>query len=280
MRRAPWQVAALAGALPTLAIPPAYAAWTLPEGDAQLIAQFEEFFTDELFDLDGNTVPLTADGDYRKSTLRAYLEYGLSESWMVFANVPLEYARYEDNSGFESSGTSFGDGEFGVRHRLSAGDLRYAISWQASIKVPLYSEGQDPQPGNHQFDLDLRLPLGYGFGDANQGGYVTVLPGVRFREGDPTDEARVDLALGWRPNSRWLLELSAFWLKSLERGEGTAAPTTNPGNGIDFDRTRVQVQAVFWLRPTVGIMAGGYRDVDGRNVGRGDAAYAGLWLRY
>jgi hypothetical protein len=280
MRPAPWLVAALAGAVPAFATQPVYAAWTLPEGGRQLIVRFEEYVTDEFFDLDGNTIPLTADGEYRKSTLGAYLEYGLRDSWMLFANVPFEYARYQDDSGFESSGTSFGDGEFGVRNRLSAGDARYTVAWQASVKVPLYSEGQDPQPGNHQVDLDLRLPLGYGFGDADQGGYITLLPGVRFREGDPTDEARVDLSFGWRPSARWLLELSGFWLRSLERGEGTTAPTTNPGNGIDFDRTRVQFQAVFWARPTVGIMAGAYRDVDGRNVGRGDAAYAGLWLRY
>ncbi len=34
------------------------------------------------------------------------------------------------------------------------------------------------------------------------------------------------------------------------------------------------------MKPGVGLLLGGYRDVDGRNVGRGDAAYAGMWMRF
>lgn len=266
--------------LVALSTRPAHAGWTLPEGESQFITRFELYSTDESFNLDGDTVPLSADGDYRKNSLAAYAEYGLRDTWMLFVNLPLEYARYEDDTGFESSGTSLGDAEFGVRHRLSRDDVRYAISWQVSAKVPLYSDTQDPQPGNHQLDIDVRLPLGYGFGSADRGGYVTALPGVRWRAGEPTDEARLDIAFGWRPGPRWLLELAAFGLWSLEEGNEAPPPTTSPGNGIDFDRTRVQVQAVFWMKPGVGLLLGGYRDIDGRNVGRGDAAYAGMWMRF
>ncbi len=208
-------VAALACLL-VLAIRPAHAGWTLPEGESQVITRFELYSTDESFNLDGDTVPLSAGGDYRKSSLAAYAEYGLRDTWMLFVNLPLEYARYEDDTGFESSGTSLGDAEFGVRHRISSADVRYAISWQASAKVPLYSDTQDPQPGNHQLDIDLRLPLGYGFGNADRGGYVTALPGVRWRAGDPTDEARLDICLRLAP--RFALAARAGGLLAVEPG--------------------------------------------------------------
>jgi hypothetical protein len=54
---------------------------------------------------------------------------------------------------------------------------------------------------------------------------------------------------------------------------------TNPSQGIDFDRTRLQLQGVYWLTPRAGLLFGGYRDVAGRNIGRGTGFFGGVWLK-
>jgi hypothetical protein len=262
-----------------LASAPGWAAWTLPEGDAQLIVRADRYSTDEYFDEQRSVRSLPANGDYSKDSVSLYTEYGLRDTWMLFANLPVEHATYEDDSPYRASGTSLGDFEFGVRHRLSAADVPYAWSWQVSFKTPLYGSSQQPEPGNHQLDIDLRMPLGYGWGTPAGGGYIVAYPGVRLRAGAPTNEARLDVALGLRPSTRWLFEASVFELHSLQHGEGPALLETNPEQGIDFDRTRLQLQGVYWSTAHTGLLLGAYRDVAGRNIGRGTGFYGGVWLK-
>ncbi len=54
-------------------------AWTLPDGDSQIIAGVTYSTASKSFDDSGNTVPIS----YRKILSQAYIEYGLTNDYTL-----------------------------------------------------------------------------------------------------------------------------------------------------------------------------------------------------
>lgn len=241
-------------------------AWTQQQGHGQVIVTSTFTKADQLFDANGKLIAID---DYKKFELSAYMEYGLTDSLTLLGQTT--YNSIDIKPPTDSEYNGFDYTEFGARARVWQGQ-NGVFSLQSTLRVPGASdEGNTAEAGNTQVEWDLRALAGYSFNLGSWASFAEAQAAYRFRFDDPPDEMRLDLTLGTRPHPKLLLLAQSF--NTWTNGAGTGG----------FPRSRehkLQLSAVWDVRPNWSLQFGGLITADGVNTLYEKALFAGVWYRF
>jgi hypothetical protein len=241
-------------------------AWTLPQGEAEVIVASTFTSGDRLFDARGRLVPVS---DYRKFELTAYGQFGITDWATAIVAPSLRAVSVDQPYGGDHQGLGYS--EFGGRLRLARSDAS-SISVQATARLPGALDKNNPaEIGNTDPEFDARLLLGYSFELGEWDLFIDLQSAYRVRAGPPPDEFRADLTIGVRPADRWLL-----------LGQSFNVVSTGAGSGI-FRATRyhkLQGSVVYELTPDWAVQFGLIATVAGENALRERGMIVGVWRRF
>ena len=236
----------------------------MDEGYGQFIAGIGFSEGSRRFDGGGQALPTPA---YRKILAGGYLEYGW-RSWLTLVAAPT-LAR---QNGVATNQVTGSDGSaLGARVMLF-GRPGQVVSLQALVQPPLGGDraSQLATGGAQAFATDIRVQFGQGFTLAAWPAFVDVAPGVRLRADPFPNEARLDLAFGFRPIPRLMVLLQDF--SSLAPSRGAAVQHTS--------YAKVQGSLVYDIARRWSVQVGAFRTITGRNAVRETGPLAALWVRF
>ncbi|HPF61679.1 MAG TPA: hypothetical protein PLI93_06415 [Gemmatimonadales bacterium] len=205
--------------------------------------------------------------ELRKVDWGMYFIYGLTEGLSV--GLGQGFAHLEQRLTTDTlTTTGFGSTGFFVMKRIAQG-RGGVLSIQPRIDLPLlFDTEQRPALGPIEADAELRLLYGNGFGIAGTRGFLSASAGLStVRAGN--DEIRYDLTVGVNAGRRVLLMGQAFNVAALAEG-----------GGIAYSATKLGGSAMLRLSPAVGVLAGYYGGVSGKNTARERTFSIAIWLTH
>ncbi len=195
-----------------------------------------------------------------------YFIYGLREGLSV--GLGQGFARLEQPGG-DSIRTTTGFGATGlfVMKRIAQG-RGGVLAIQPRIDLPLlYDTADRPVLGPVSADAEVRLLYGTGYGLGSRRGFLSASAGIApWREGP--SEVRYDLTLGLDASRRILVMGQAFNVAAFSDGN------------LAYSATKLGASAMLRLSPRVGVLAGYYAGVSGRNTARERTLSLAIWLSH
>ncbi|HEX7683937.1 MAG TPA: hypothetical protein VF446_10475 [Trinickia sp.] len=256
------------GLLLMLGAPSAFAgAWTLPAGSGAAYLSTTATSNDRYFNDDGGSF---VNQDYRKVETQLHVEYGITDSLTGFVGPSLLHTSVGGSAGDSYFGLGYTD--FGLRKRLYT-DGANVFSVEATARVPGASNSGNPaEIGYTGMEFDLRALYGRSFQIGSWPAFADAELAWHVRNGAPPDEYRVDLTLGVRPASQWLVLLQSFSV--ISNGAGTGA------FNLPYRYYKIQPSVVWDFAPKWSVQLGAVTTVAGRNSWREQGVVMGLWRRF
>ena len=241
-------------------------AWPQAKGRGQIILNTSTYQSDSFFDFSGEEQPQPR---YQKYELNPYMEYGLTQSQTIGANLFLQRLAQENDRSF-----GLGDSEFFFRQRLWQ-NKNFVFSLQPLVKLPSPSPDEArPVLGSDTPDLALALNAGYSFALFGQQHFAETSIEYRHRLGMPGDQLRTSATLGLRPFNRLLLLNQLFLTNRVS--EPTLSPFTESPQD-DYQLVKLQISAVYALNSRQNIQLGGFSHLSGSNAGAGGGVLLSFW---
>ncbi|MES2306623.1 MAG: hypothetical protein V4558_14025 [Gemmatimonadota bacterium] len=210
--------------------------------------------------------PLATENALEKRDWGMYFIYGWKEGLSV--GLGQGYARLEDKrDGTSTVTTGFGATGLFLMKRLAQGKGGI-LSLQPRVDIPLlYNTKDRPVLGPVSTDAEVRLLYGNGFGALGTRGFVTAsVGGAWWRTG--ADELRYDTTVGLDAGPKVLLMLQTFNVAAFQ------------GGGLAYSATKLGGSAVLRVSKSVGIQAGYYGGISGKNTARERTWSVSLWLNH
>jgi protein XagA len=248
-------------------------AWTQFEGQGQIILNSYYYTADEMFDNQGKRQNLPR---YLKYELNPYMEYGLTSSVTVGANLSLQAAAQKNVNG-QLANYGVGDSEFFAKGLLFD-DGKFAVSATGLVKVPgLGSWRTEPVIGSTHPDLGAGISAGYGFSAFGQHHFVDVDTLYRYRFGVPKDQANLAATLGVHILDQWMLMPQMFTTYRIQKPQ---TATFTQSSGDDYNEVKLQLSAVYEYTPAMAFQCGVFADVAGENAGVGKGVLVSMWRNF
>lgn len=245
------------------------AAWTQEEGKTLLITTAGYYGAEKLWTNNGTKA---SQPRYQKGEFSPYLEYGYYD-WLTLGGTM--YFQHTTQSGF--SNTSMGDTELFARMRLWQKD-GFVVSIAPQLKLPTpFSTSDQPVIGSEHPDAGMQLSGGYGFDAFGQHHYIALDAAYRYRFGMPKDQLRLDATLGIGVAPKWTLMPQLFVTRRVD--EPTVATFTQ-SSGDDYNVTTLQISTIYDVTSDLALQVGGYKNLDGKNVGSGSGGLIAVWKRF
>jgi hypothetical protein len=234
-------------------------AWTLPEGEGQIIQT--------LFGWLGykSTSPRPREDKIETQT---YVQYGVTDNVTAIAQVSLE--RYAVSGpkdvykGFDTTGA-------GLRAHVWSND-----AWTFALEGTAFYGGatdanRPAQAGGAGFAADARALAGYNLTLLGKPAFVDAEAGYRVRTRGPPDEWKGDLTLGvdWTPRAQILFQ--AF--NTISQGAGTEGFAS-------WEAHKGEVSVVYSLDDKWSVQVGGFSTIWRRNAASEYGAVVGVWRRF
>ncbi len=259
------RLATLAALVAVLAVPVARldAQWTVKPGGWFMSHGFNVGrFPDRFSGTAGATK-----NELRKVDWGMYFIYGLAEGLSVglgqgFAHLEQTY------NGETFKATGFGATGLFVMKRIAQGKAG-VLSIQPRIDLPvLFDTEKRPALGPVEPDAEVRLLYGNGFGLAGTRGFLSASTGLStIRAGN--DELRYDLTVGLNAGRHLLLMGQAFNVAAFAEG-----------GGIAYSATKLGGSAMLRVSPSLGLVAGYYAGIAGKNTVREHTLSFAIWLTH
>jgi hypothetical protein len=189
-------------------------AWTMPQGEGQVIASLLGWAGD---DAPYGFRQITPPSESRLEA-QTYIQYGLTNDVTIFGEASLEH--YELSAPIADVYNGFDYSDAGLRAKLwSSGPL--IVSAEATAFLPGAREPTRPaQAGDTGGAGEGRLLGGYNFTLWSTPGFLDAEVGYRLRAAGPPDEWHGDATLGIRPWPRLTAMAQLF--------NTISSPSTNP----------------------------------------------------
>lgn len=247
-----------------LSAAPAFAgAWPQKRGTVEVIAGAAYSESDSGFDgRVGGTDP-----KFRKLEVAPLISWGVDGDTTISFQPSWQHLKADNAAGGSDKGSGLADAEFALRRTIWQ-DGADILALQPLVRVPLgYDKGDQPPLGSGKVDAEMRALYGHGF----DGGFFDGQLAYRTRGGPAADELRLDLTVGLRPDTDWLLLAQSF----------NAVSVGTPGAGYgDVRRYKVQLSAVRRLTEDLGLQFGVSKAIGGRNAGGERMALVALWWTF
>ena len=256
------------------------AQWPQPPGEAWSEAVVWHHDTRDVYDTDGDAVPIFADGHSVTTSIYVNTAIGILHGLDAWVQAPFHFFSFDDAAG-DRSRNGLGDLRFWLRvsPRLLGSDVPVAL--RGGVKVPGADFPIDPEViplSEGQVDWELILELGHSFWPKPF--YAMGWVGYRWRTTNveaarkPGDEIFAFLAAGGDIGSlfAWKLAGEGLWGRTPII-EGVAVSTAK--------RRIIQLLPVFGVNLGPGVVQlGGRIPLSGRNLPAGPALMAGYFFRW
>lgn len=221
-------------------------------------------FTDTVraYDRYGRLVPVAP---WQKFELTSYGEYGITD-WLTGVASPSLFLFHQD--GPQRSQVAAEIAEAGARVRLYQWD-NSILSGQVIVRAPLAGMSARPFADTTRFvQVDARVGWGNGFELFGFKAFNDLQIGFRSN-GNFGHEVRIDGTLGVWAFDPLLVLLQSFTIVTPGR----------IGSSLYLSQ-KVQLSAVYWITPTIGVQFGGLFGLKGVNSGAERGAVSALWVRF
>lgn len=206
------------------------------------------------------------DGYFYKDEVALYLEYGLTDRITLVTRAAWQTVERRNGADFDSA-RGLSATEIGLRRSLFATG-RQLVSVQAMAILPGEGENISDQPlGDGGNAWEARALWG---GNLSSRLFADAQLAYRRREGGYSDEARLDLTMGWQPASRWHVFAQEFSVWSLD--------TPRPG-AREFAQHKLQL-SVGREFGALEYDLGGTLTPAGRNTIDERALFLSVWRRF
>lgn len=207
------------------------------------------------------------ENELRKVDWGMYFIYGLAEGFSVGLGQGFAHLKQTYN-GEEFTSTGFGATGLFMMKRIAQGKAG-VLSIQPRIDLPLlFDTEKRPALGPVEPDAEVRLLYGNGYGLAGTRGFMSASVGLStIRKGN--DELRYDLTVGLDAGKRVLLMGQAFNVAAFAQG-----------GGIAYSATKLGGSAMLRLSKSVGLLAGYYQGVAGKNTVREHTLSFAIWINH
>ena len=241
-------------------------AWTQKKGEGLVIVTLAHSEADQRFDAIGAK---RDQKDFRKTELRSYVEYGLTDWATLLAQPEWRIKEIGDGPGEQVSG--FGRADIGLRLRLWQ-KKGWVGSVQGSVRAP---GGGDPlapaNGGDTEWELDGRLLLGRGMQVLERNAFFDMQLGYRHRFGDPADELRLDLTSGIDVMPKLLAMVQSF--NSVSIG-------TPQGDFLSTREHKIAASAVWRVDESWSLQIGGLMTPSGQNAIDERGLFVSVWRKF
>jgi hypothetical protein len=250
------------------------AGWTQPQGKTQTILSARYYSTDQFFDNTGNS---KQQNTYTKYEINPYAEYGLTDAITLGANLFLAYVSQDIPSAIKADNVGISDSEIFSRIRLYH-DESSVFSLQPLIKFPsLYTRAGQPRSGGEQFDIELTAQGGRNFTVATIPAFTTVSAGYRHRFESPSDQLKLDWAVGAQVSERILLLPQISYTGRLNT---PINPAFTQSGSDDYNLLKLQLSAVYSVSEDWSAELGIFDHTSGKNTGGGGGVILALWKQF
>lgn len=241
-------------------------AWTQPAGEGLVILSIHHSTADEGYGADGSGVRIE---DFRKTELRGYLEYGLTD-WATLTVQP-EWRDKRTGNGKGEAVRGLGRVDAGLRVRLYDGP-RGVVSVQGAGRMPGASDRLAPaNGGDTDWEIDGRVLYGRGTTVFGRSAFTDMQLGYRVRLGDPADELRLDTTAGLNVTPNVLALFQSFNSVSL----GTAKPPLLPTR-----EHKIAGSVVYRVDDAWSVQVGALAVVAGSNALAERGVFFALWRKF
>jgi len=243
---------------------PAYGgAWTLPQGQGQLIVTATGTQADQSFDHDWVARESTR---YRKLDLPALLEYGVTADLTAIVSPSLQHVDIAAPTDAERTGLGYS--EFGGRYRVLHGK-DWVFSVQGTMRIPGTTDTSNPAAIGYTFpEFDARALFGTTFHVGSLPAFVDLQVAQRFRGDGAPNEFRADGTFGLQVAKRWLLLAQTF--NVVAEGPGSALFPS-------YNYSKAELSAVYAVNEQWSVQFGGISTVLGRNALQENGFVLGVW---
>ncbi len=188
-------------------------AWTLGDGEGQIIVSTAFSDSTRAFDAKGRVLPVA---DWRKFELGFHIEYGINDAITLIANPMIDAVTATGPPAGAFRGIE--SVELGARARFATwGDA--VFSAQALAKIPGSKNLTNPALwGNEAYEAEGRLLAGYSFRLFDVAFFADGEIAWAARNGGNPGEARLDLTLGFRPFEKAQVLLQSFNAETTGKG--------------------------------------------------------------
>ena len=219
-------------------------AWTGPKGDSYNKFGINYFWSDKIFNKDGDIKD--SPGTFTDLNFTYYGEYGFRDNFSGFISFPYKSVETKLDSGPSASTTAVGDIDVGARYNFYNGD-KGVFSLQGLVKIPdAYDEKDIPPVGNGQYDFEVRAL--YGKSLYPKPFYYGLEAGYRFRDEAPSDEFKYLIELGYTASDTIYLRTKLDGSSSAKNADETPPdPTGNPTLAPDFDLGKLELTAGYTI---------------------------------
>ncbi len=239
-------------------------AFTLPEGQGQMIAGVGYIEAPRTFDDSGKAVAAPA---YRKEEAGAYIQYGLTDSLMLIVAPSFVHM----SAGAPSvSYTGSSETAAGLEWKFY-GTPTQALSIQAMLEPALGPDKATPALGDpNGWAGTIKIGYARSFTLLGCPAFADGGPGAAIRGSGWPSEARFEATLGLRPASQTMVLIQDFFRAAPAAGVLTPATLA----------TTMQASVVQELSPRFSVQIGGLRTLAGRNAAREMGPFAALWTKF
>lgn len=238
-------------------------AWSR-ENERLFVITRADYFTADLgnISVSGEDV----DGRFKRFETNTYLEYGVTERFMIGGKVFYGTSWLTRGDRTETA-SGFNEVEGFLQYQVLRNE-RQAVAAKIAAGIPAgFSSGARPSIQSDGADIETSLLYGRSVLFRPIKIFVAAEAGYRFRTGIAADQVRVLTTLGLEPSKRLTLLIDTF--TSLSAGKGDDPIT-------DFDVFKVQPSIVLNVTARIGFQAGITEEVTGRNLDLGRTYFIGL----
>lgn len=207
---------------------------------------------------------------YARLDTDAYVEWGVTDRWMIGGKAAFGTAFIEDADG-ATTVSGFGESEIFLQRRLQRGEhsataLRFAGVWSGDV-----TDGARPGEQAGGYDIDLRALHGRDIILRPIKIFAAAEAGYRHRFSGASDQARAEFLVGVEPSRRFLILLEAQSIISVRN---------NAPGFDDFDLFKAQGSLVWRATGRWSVVAGARTEFGARNIVPGDAFFLGFWKEF
>lgn len=251
-------------------------AWTRPANGLYDKLSYNFYYSHKNFDSEGGWTEMSDNGTFRDYNLSNYLEYGLTDNLTLINSLVFKVINKSDTNGSTTTG-GVGDIDVAARYKLAEGKFGI-LSTQGLIKIPSgYSDTRSLPLGNGQVDLEAKLLYGRSLWPLLPG-YYNVELGYRYRFGDPSDEFRYLVEVGFDFTKSIYGRVKLDGIMSVDNGEKYGSDG-NPTTTNNFDLGKLELTAGYKLTPKWGLEFSYTPAVYGQNTAAGSTYALGLFYQ-
>ncbi len=248
-------------------------AWALKKDEYKSYTSVHYYTSSKFFDEYGD---VHSGLDYKKILAEVVQEYGYTDVHTIGMKMP--YVYHQISNGISDHSVS-GIANFQIysRHQL-LNDKKYGVfSLQPMIEIPPTNDDSTLPLDSDVYDIELRALYGKPFKIKGNNSYVNLEAGYLNHLDGTHNEIKIDTTFGIELLDDLVINVQSFSTISSPK---MSSSSYYQSSVADYNETKLQFSVVKAISKKFSLEVGAYKDVYGKNRGKGDGIFFSIWTRF